>query len=276
MARIRYVKDLVKPAGGTGGVASASMRTSVRTFRAVYETDPEIVAALLPQPLVPGAEPQIFMQFAHVIMHVSDTHKIEIGAATVGVASEHEGTKGWYVLSMPMEGEFVVITGREYFGEPKKIGKVEFDKSDDKIKVSVARNGIKFIEMEGTIGEAKGPADFTEHFFCYKGMPAITRKGGFDGAVFLTQLDWERKYTNMNKVTGTITLHESPYDPIIDVPVKRIVEMAYCEGGSITSGKILREVPAEWVEPFWHQRFDEPGTVGIEVPLASEKKVANA
>ncbi|MFA5121065.1 acetoacetate decarboxylase family protein [Zavarzinia sp.] len=274
MAKVRYVKDLSKT-GSTGGVGSASMRTSVRTFRAIYETEPEIAAAVLPKPLV-LTEPKIFVQFAHVIMHVSDTHKIEIGAATVGVASEAEGVKGWYVLSMPMEGEFVVITGREIFGEPKKIGKVDFDVADGKIKVAVTRNGFKFIEMEGTIGESMGPAEFTENFFCYKGMPAITRRGGFDGPVFLTQLDWERKYTDMKKVTGTIKLNESPFDPIADVPVKKVLEMAYCEGGSITSGKILREVPPEWLDAFWHQRFDEPTVQGLEVPLESEKKVANA
>lgn len=275
MAKVRYVKDLSKT-GSTGGIGSASMRTSVRTFRAIYETEPEIAAAVLPKPLV-LTEPKIFVQFAHVIMHLSDTNKIEIGAATVGVACEAEGVKGWYVLSMPMEGDFVCITGREVFGEPKKIASVDFDVNGDKIKVAVKRNGIKFIEMEGTIGESKGPAEFTENFFCYKGMPSITRRGGFDGPVFLTQLDWERKYTDMKKIPDArITLNESPFDPIADVPVKKVLEAFYCEGGSITSGKILREVPSEWLDAFWHQRFDEPGIQGIDVPLESEKKVANA
>ena len=276
MARLRYVKNLSAAAQAGGGVGSASAKTIVRTFRTIYETEPEIAAAVLPQPLKLGAEPLVFLQFAHVIMELSETHKIDIGAVTVGVAAEHEGTKGWYVLAMPMEGEFVVISGREIFGEPKKLAKVDFDVKGDKIHVAVQRNGIKFIEMDGTIGAETGPKEFTEHFFCYKAMPAITRKGGFDGDCFLTQLDWERKYHKTAKIAGDIKLYESPYDPIVDVPVKRIVEMQYCEGGSVTSGKILRQVPGEWLEPFWHQRYDEPTVQGIEVPLAGDKKVANA
>ena len=94
--------------------------------------------------------------------------------------------------------------------------------------------------------------------------------GGFDGEVLLTMLTWERSYTSVRKIRdGRIILRESPHDPLIDVPVKRLLWMELAEGASKTSGEVLRSVPGEWLEPFLVQRYDDPQD-GIEVALASE------
>ncbi|MEM9730038.1 MAG: acetoacetate decarboxylase family protein, partial [Myxococcota bacterium] len=116
---------------------------------------------------------------------------------------------------------------------------------------------------------------FTEHFFCYKALPAIDGNGGFDGEVFLTQLNWERDYDQIRRIEdGQIVLRESVFDPLVDVPVRRIVSMELAEGASVTGGEVLQTVPGEWLEPFLVQRYDDP-TRGIEVALASETADAN-
>src|SRR5690606_12358809 len=92
MARLRYVKDLGR-APAARAAAGATSHT-VRSLRARYLTHPEIVAALLPRPLEPADEPEVFVQFAHVAMHVSPEKTVEIGAATVAVACRHEGAFG--------------------------------------------------------------------------------------------------------------------------------------------------------------------------------------
>ena len=117
MARLRYVKSAGKERESQEG--SSKIRHSVRSLRAWYETEPEIARALLPRPLEAAASPEVFVQFANVAMHFSESKTVEIGAATVGIACSHDGRDGYYVLAMPMEGEFVVIGGREKFGEPK-------------------------------------------------------------------------------------------------------------------------------------------------------------
>ena len=60
-------------------------------------------------------------------------------------------------------------------------------------------------------------------------------------------------------------------DPLIDVPVKRLVRMELAEGGSRTRGEVLRSVPGEWLAPFLPQRYDDPQE-GIDVPLSSEDR----
>ncbi|MBK9467080.1 MAG: acetoacetate decarboxylase family protein [Gammaproteobacteria bacterium] len=150
----------------------------MRSLRVRYETDPEIHAALLPRPLQPSARPEIFIQHANVSMHVRPGQDVDIGAATVGVKCSFEGTEGYYVLAMPMQGEFVVIGGRERFGEPKKIAEVASMEIDgNRVTTVIARHGIAFLEMRGEIGESLAvPAPFMEYFFCHKGAAAHRRR----------------------------------------------------------------------------------------------------
>jgi acetoacetate decarboxylase len=276
VARLRYVKG---PSLGTPGRAPSHLRHSVRSIRALYETEPEIAAALLPRPLRPATSPEIFVQIASVTLHGADERTTEIGAATVGVAASHEGECGYYVLAMPMEGEFVVIGGREKYGEPKKLATTRFALESGHVSAAVTRHGITFLELEGTVGEDAGPRQLTERFYCYKALPACrpetSDNGGFDGDVLLTRLTWEREYTSVRRIDGgRVILRESPFDPLIDVPVKRLVSMELAEGASRTNGDVLRVVPGEWLAPFLGQRYDEPH-VGIEVPLASERSGAD-
>lgn len=274
MAKLRYVRNIGKRGSSKG--TGPGMNNVVQSIRAVYETDPEIARAVLPKPLVP-TDPHVFVQFANVTMHMKKDKVLTVGAGTVGIACRYEGRSGYYVLAMPMEGEFVVIGGREKFGEPKKIAQTEFTLDDERVNAKVSRHGIAFLELDGKLGaESASDRVFTEHFFCFKALPAIDGNGGFDGDVFLTQLNWERNYDRIRYIDdGQIILRESMFDPLVDVPVRRIVSMELAEGASVTSGEILRTVPGEWLEPFLVQRYDDP-TRGIEVALASEASEADA
>ncbi len=266
MARLRYVKG-----PDTLAARPAVTRHTVRSLRALYETEPAIAAALLPRPLSPAASGRVLVQFADVTMQLATGATKRVGAATVGVACSHEGLDGYYVLAMPMEGEFVVIGGRERFGEPKKLAETQLELDDERVRARVTRHGITFLELGGRLGPgAEGPRQLTERFFTYKAMPACRpdpQNHGFDGEVLLVMLTWERDYSEVRRVEeGSVILRESPYDPLVDVPVKRLVSMELALGVSRTSGEVLRAVPGEWLAPFLVQRYDEP-QAGIEVPL---------
>ena len=274
MAHLRYVRNPANvPARRPG------LECTVRSLRVRYETDPEIHAALLPRPLQPSARPEIFIQHANVSMHVRPGQDVDIGAATVGVKCSFEGTEGYYVLAMPMQGEFVVIGGRERFGEPKKIAEVASMEIDgNRVTTVIARHGIAFLEMRGEIGESLAvPAPFMEYFFCHKALPRIDGADGFDGPVLLTRLNWQRNYSDVKRIHNPqVILRESAYDPLIDVPVRRIVEMQLAEGATQTSGQILAEIPGEYLVNHIHQRYDDGIDIGMDLDLASERKVVNA
>lgn len=270
MAKLRYV--IPQDSETSTSKKSAGLNSTVRSIRAFYETDPEIAAALLPKPLKPAARPEIFVQFAQVAMQIKPDYIKEIGAVTVAVMCQYNDTRGGYVLAMPMEGEMVCMKGRETFGEPKKIAQVDFNFQEDRFNATCTRHGIPFIRIAGNIGASTGPKKLEEKFFCYKGMPAIQRGEGFDGDVFLTQLDWSRQYTDTKEVIGDIILQESPYDPLVDVPVRKINRIEYAEGSTITGGQILEKVPGKWLTPFLVHRYDDPRNQGIDIAVKGEEQ----
>ena len=237
MAHLRYVRNPAHvPARRPG------LECTVRSLRVRYETDPEIHAALLPRPLQPSARPEIFIQHANVSMHVRPGQGVDIGAATVGVKCSFEGTEG------------------------------------NRVTTVIARHGIAFLEMRGEIGESLAvPAPFMEYFFCHKALPRIDGADGFDGPVLLTRLNWQRNYSDVKRIHNPqVILRESAYDPLIDVPVRRIVEMQLAEGATQTSGQILAEIPGEYLVNHIHQRYDDGIDIGMDLDLASERKVVNA
>ncbi|MBX3594705.1 acetoacetate decarboxylase family protein [Sphingomonas sp.] len=260
MTRLRYVQ------GPAASRDAGMLRNSVYGIRATYETDREVIDALLPRPLEAVERPEIWLQMMHVTMHVTETDAVEIGALTVGVTCTHEGAPGAYCFHMAMEGESVVTSGRERFGEPKKIAQTHFERDGDRLRATCTRHGIPYFEIEGTIGESiDQPLKFEEHLFCYKGLVAIQDPGAFDGDVYLTRLNWERNYSDRRAMTGTITLRDSAYDPLADIPVRKLTSMNYVEGGTRTGGQILRTVPGEWIAPHWVGRFDDPRNIGVEL-----------
>lgn len=267
MARVRWVKtpeQLEKSAAANPEFLSST----VRSLRAVYETDPRIVAALIPRPLAPAARPEVCVTFSHVAMHVRPELTIEIGSGVFGVRASYDGVEGLYLLTMPMTAEQAVLGGRDTYGEPKKIARIDFQKDGNAVSARSVRMGIPYLEIRGTIGEALGPREFTEYGYCYKALPSCEKPGAFDADPLLVRLEWRHRHSAVARVEGEVVLRESPFDPVADLPVKRLVRIEYEEGTSQSNGRVLRSVPGAWLAPFLHQRYDDSGAPGIEIPGA--------
>jgi acetoacetate decarboxylase len=269
MARLRYAKTLdeVKRAHETN---PEFLKSTVRSIRVVYETNPELVAAALPKPLAPAASPEVCVTFSHVAMHVSPQLTIEIGSAIFGVRARYEGDEGIYLLTMPMTTEQAVIGGRETYGEPKKIAKIDFTKDGERVRARVERMGITYLEAEGRVGEKLGPREYAEYAYCFKALPSCDPgQRAFDGDPLLVRLEWKQHHDAAWRLDGQLTLRESPFDPVADLPLRRLVRMEYDEGTTESNGRVLRSVPGEWLLPYLHQRYDDPGAQGVEVALES-------
>ena len=106
-------------------VEATSVDTWATTLVATYESDPDAIAAVLPPPLRPPAEPLVRVTVATV--DVGRGYGV-FGAGTFAVHCSYEDTPGDYALVMPMTTEQAVIGGRETFGEPKKLAEIVLDR----------------------------------------------------------------------------------------------------------------------------------------------------
>ena len=264
MSILRYVKT-------TAQIAAAAetnpefLNSRVRSVRCVYETDAKIAAALVPQPLKPAARPEVCVTFSHVAMQITPEFTFEIGSAVFGVKASYEGVDGIYIVTMPMTAEAAVVGGRETFGEPKKIADIQFTRDGDRVKASVTRMGMTYLSVEGQIGTALKAREFIEHAYCYKAFPSCEHGKAFDYDPLLVRLEWRQKHDMVHTLDGTLTLGQSPLDPVADVPIRKLVRLDYEEGTTQSNGKVLRSVPGEWILPFLHGRYDDTSGLGIEV-----------
>jgi len=95
---------------------------SVESLMLQYETDPDAIPPILPEPFRPGKLPTVTVFFA-------DNNGVDFMAgggyrlAAVSVAAQFDGETGHldgdYVLVMPESNTLPIITGREWLGMPK-------------------------------------------------------------------------------------------------------------------------------------------------------------
>ena len=241
-------------------VEATSVDVWATTLVATYLTDPEVIAAVLPPPIEPGAEPLVKVTVATVDIAGYPT----FGAGSFSVRARHEGTDGFYALLMPMTTEQSVIGGRETFGEPKKLGAVDLTRDGDRVTGTFNRMGVEIVNVSGQVsGDLELPDSETRTDFYFKFLPAPDGKG-FDTDPALVYCHRTEQTRKLEAVTGTVTLGESRFDPVADLPVRQLIDITLAERSSIQRGEIHGTVPGEWIRPYVHQRYDDLSPVGEE------------
>jgi acetoacetate decarboxylase len=232
------------------------------TLVAIYETDPEAIAAVLPPPLTPPGEPLVRVNIATV--DVGRGYPV-FGAGTFSVYARHEGVDGDYALVMPMTTEQAVIGGRETFGEPKKLAEIGLERTDDgAVRGHFTRMGTTFVEIAGRVtGELEPTPPQTRTSFYLKFLPSPSGKG-FDGEPMLVYCRRAEKTRNLWAVDGELVLRESRFDPVADLPVRKLRSIELADRTSVQTGEVVTTVPADWVAPYMHQRYDDLSPVGAD------------
>lgn len=270
MGRIRYAKslrDLERSEESDAEIDDPlyGSRSTVNSIRCVYETDSEVTQAVVPKPLEASIGSEVFVSFSSVVMHVSQDVTLENRSASFGVRVDYDDKPGSYLLTMPMTSEQAVVGGRERFGEPRKLADIDFHVREDVVSARVERMGIGYLAAKATRVEELGPREETEYGYCFKAFPSCTPGKGFDQDPQLVRLEWRHHYERVWRLEGDLELCDSPFDPVADLPVRRIVAFEYAEGTVLSSGRVLRPVPGDWLLPFIHQRYDDPKVEGVEV-----------
>lgn len=251
MSQVRYAAstdDLVDP----GSPRTESVDAWALSLLACYETDPEIIASVLPRPLEPTDEPRVSLNISRVEM-ASGTR---FGAANVTVRARHGDLVGEYALAMPIGSEAAVIGGRETFGEPKKLADISLERSGNEVRGTVTRHGITYLELRGRVVEklTTPPPEETLDFY-FKFLISPDGKG-FDNDPALVHCRRTYPMRTLERVEGEIVLRDSEFDPVADLPVRRLLSFTLVDRRCQQRAEIVDRVPGEWIAPFVHQRYD--------------------
>jgi acetoacetate decarboxylase len=246
-------------ADGPGAAPAEAPKMWSKTLVTFYETDVELIRSVLPRPLEMSDTPLVRLNVAAV-----DMPSGPLGASVVSVTCKHEGREGFYDLTMVMTTEQAVVGGRETFGEPKKLGDVQLTREGNRVHGAVTRRGITYLEVEGTVAEQLELQPVHDRVTFYFKFLMDPQGKGFDHDPSLVYCTRSEEQRLRERIDATVTLRDSDFDPVADLPVHRITSCIYSESNTTQRGEIQGTVPQEWLLPFAHQRYDHLATLKLQ------------
>ena len=220
-----------------GGIATRGANVYL-----TFETTPEYARSVLPPCLQVAERPQITIAFGS-FMEIFDNYPNRPGrdsAALIGINAQLDDLEGTYYLTVIEAEEVNVVTGREIWGMPKKIGTVDYWDDGRKLWAYAERKGHRLIEVEAEVGPELGAQDSSvEYYFELRGKfaPDLSSLSSPDLAVF-----------EMPSETYRFRELSSPHVALAGSPFDRgpgTIELGDYVGGGLSGGETsyrVREV----------------------------------
>jgi acetoacetate decarboxylase len=261
MGFVKTYEEIAALQRETGEFYEAQMLT------VVWETKPEIVKRLVPPPLEPADRPL-------ALAFVADYPKTNFGAvyleAALFLRVQFQGEAGVYCLSMPVTSDMAMAGGREVYGYPKKIAKIELNRDGQNVEGWAERHGIRFLDVrakltgkfnvEGAqnvfseILSANGDSSIVA--FNFKHFPA-PEGGQFDFAPRLVREEVEFRPYLIEGGEAEVVLNDSVFDPWAEVEIVRILGALYTHGNNtMHRGKVVAEVDPAVFAPYAFLKWD--------------------
>lgn len=251
MARNRWVRPDTTWRPATGGAGPL-----LPSLEAVYLTDPDILAAVIPPPLRTPPEPRVHVRVTDIDLEMPGGHRHHEMVGYIAVDAVHDGTVGEYPLLIPIDLESALAISRERFGEPKKLAEITLERRGDHVEATMTRHGVTFVEIAGEIVERMAvPEPYPATQFWFKFLPAVEGRG-FDAGPFLVRVDQVRSPESVERVDGTLVLADSPTAPVADLPVLEMVSLVHTTRRSTIAPRLVGPVDAEAFLPFAAARYD--------------------
>ncbi len=222
----------------------------------LYETDPDVVARLLPPPLEPADEPW-------AMSYISRFPDTNLGPGyregAIFIRCRYNDEVGNYCLSMPLDGsDDRIFNGREIYGFPKKTGTIYLHRENDAAEGWIERKGTRFVSIKAhlTTKMDEPPLKVGPNFL-FKYLPRADLKPGFDGPVLLVKQRTEIAYHSFAMGPGEIEFVKSPFDPWIEMECRSVISAYYfISTNTMMPGEVLCEVDPETFLPYSFSRTD--------------------
>jgi len=195
-------------------------------FIITYETDPNILEAILPPPLE-LLEPVVKYEFIRMPDSTGFGDYTETGQV---IPVKYKGEEGGFTISMFLDCHAPIAGGREIWGFPKKLAQPKLYVKEETLIGQLDYEGIRI--ATATMGYKHHPIDKDEvlegvkkPIFLLKNIP------GVDGRPEINQLT--RTYLSDIKVKGAWTgpgsleLHPHALAPIADLHIERIISVSH-------------------------------------------------
>ena len=229
-----------------------------------YDTRPEKIAALLPPGIHPGAKSQV-----HLTLYNFPVPDVPEYGVLITVDAEYKGEEGFYTLGYGIDQESAIFVSRDRIGQHKYACAICYYRMLDRVHARCSHQGYTFLEFDGkTGGEIPHAPTHSETEWWIKVSPAVGMAPGanYDFPPHVVRVHTQYGTAFNQKVEGTLTLRESPWDPIAQLlPIQSEVSARLWTPSSFArdialAGKLDGEAFAPFVDTISGSRW--PGQNG--------------
>ncbi|WXG39641.1 MAG: acetoacetate decarboxylase family protein [Candidatus Freyarchaeum deiterrae] len=230
---------------------------NAQILASIYLSKRETIQKILPPPLEAGKEGIVLVFIAK---YPESNFGVKYNESAMFVQASFPGEQGnidgVYCPCMYVDNDAAMIGGREIYGLPKKIAKIELKRDGDKVKGTLEREGIKIVDMKGTLtGSMEGTMSFGPTF-SLRVFPSPDVEGLSLAEILAIDITTEPK--EVHTATGTISFEKSEKDPLYEIEPVTNMGMIYTLGTpKMSKGTVLLRVVGEDTEkylPFVYNR----------------------
>ena len=231
---------------------SAPRFSGAQMLSVEFLADPDFVAAVLPPPLAPLAEPRM----RAMVGRWQSNCVGDFAGGTVYVACSHEGVEGEYNLAQYMDGDAATIFGRDVFGEPKKVARASLRRRGERMRGTIERMGVTLVSLEADLNRDNGPFEAARESYNVKSRPAAGGHGLEEDAI-LTRAHYEITGRVSLEGRGRLALAGTVHDPLDTIPVREVLRATYFEGDLVASTRSVARIPRDVYAPYHHGHNDD-------------------
>lgn len=182
-------------------------------LKIVYRTEPKKLAALLPPGIERGRDSRV-----HVTVYNFPVHNEPEYGVVVAVDADYGGQPGLYSLAYGIDQESAIFVSQEMNGQPKFLCDISYFRMLERVSASCSHAGYTFLEYEGKATEvvANTPDHIEDEWWIKvsRGVGMGHQKPTYDFPPHVVRVHSSYGTAYKQKVEGTLTLRESPWDPI--------------------------------------------------------------
>jgi acetoacetate decarboxylase len=196
-----------------------------------FTTTDDFVRGVLPPCLQPPDKPSGLVSITQGRESWQGAFTIadEESIGAIYLDATRDGQEGLYSLTVIVDGDMNVTTGRESWGMPKKRGESNIFSDGEALYAYSERRGTRLIEIDATLGERSEP--FVEHGRLYELKGWIAPDGGgLHDDPYLVVFDTQTSYSEVREAEGSLRLTGTLEDPVGDIPVVSIDHATFLAG----------------------------------------------
>jgi len=205
-----------------------------------FRTDPAVIRALVPEPLVPLSAGDIQIFFTR--QKVTDPVRLSYDEVYLMIPVSFENAFGGYIPVLYLDRAEAIIPGRAIWGFNKTGADIRFEKSDRHVDVTVAQMDTVIIRASFTLGEpmAHPQQSGIGSIINLKYVPSVIR----DAPPEVLQLTYAKLTGNrsgqMRPGRATLEFSGSRLNPLDQIPVLEIKSAGFTENSyTLEYGEVL-------------------------------------